>query len=49
MVKSIHGKYVIDYHPRDDDNDPDKVYQIDFTPPFRRIKMMEGLEEALGI
>jgi lysyl-tRNA synthetase class 2 len=49
MVKSIRGSYVIKYHPKDDPNDPDKVYDIDFTPPFRRIKMMEGLEEALGI
>lgn len=49
MVKSIHGTYVVKYHPMDDDANPDKVYDIDFTPPFRRIKMMEGLEEALGV
>ena len=49
MVKSIHGTYVIKYHPMDDPKNPDKVYDIDFTPPFRRIKMMEGLEEALGL
>lgn len=48
MVKSIHGTYVVKYHPKDDPANPDKVYDIDFTPPFRRIKMMEGLEEALG-
>jgi len=46
---SIHGKYKIPYHPKDDESDPDKVYEIDFTPPFRRIKMMEGLEEAMGV
>ena len=49
MVMAIHGKYKIQYHPKDDDANPDKVYEIDFTPPFRRIKMMEGLEEALGV
>jgi lysyl-tRNA synthetase class 2 len=49
MVMSIHGKYKIAYHPKDDESDPDKVYEIDFTPPFRRIKMMEGLEEALSV
>ena len=49
MVKSITGSYIIKYHPMDDDANPDKVYDIDFTPPFRRIKMMEGLEEALGV
>lgn len=49
MVHSITGSYIIQYHPRDDEANPDKVYQIDFTPPFRRIKMMEGLEEVLGV
>ena len=49
MVKHIHGTYKIPYHPRDDESDPEKVYEIDFTPPFKRIPMMKGLEEALGI
>ncbi len=49
MVKSIHGSFVIKYHPMDDPEHPEKVYDIDFSPPFRRIKMMEGLEEALGM
>ena len=49
MVMEIHGKYIIDYHPRDDEANPDKTYQIDFTPPFRRIKMMDGLQEAMGV
>jgi lysyl-tRNA synthetase, class II len=47
MVMQIHGSYKIQYHH--DPNDPEKVHEIDFTPPFRRIKMMEGLEEALGV
>ena len=42
MVKHIHGSYVIKYHP-DQDNDPEKVYDIDFTPPFKRIPMMKSL------
>ena len=33
----------------DDPSNPEKVYDIDFTPPFRRIPMMKGLEEVLGI
>ena len=33
----------------DDPANPDKVYDIDFTPPFRRIPMMKGLEDVLGI
>jgi len=48
MVKAIHGTYKIQYHPMDEPENPNKVYEIDFTPPFRRIKMMEGLEEVLG-
>jgi lysyl-tRNA synthetase class 2 len=27
----------------------DKELEIDFTPPFKRIPMMSGLEEKLGI
>lgn len=46
MVKQITGSYKIMYHP-DQDNNPEKVIEIDFTPPFRRIPMMKGLEEAL--
>jgi lysyl-tRNA synthetase class 2 len=46
MVKTITGSYKIQYHP-DQDNNPEKVIEIDFTPPFRRIPMMKGLEEAL--
>lgn len=46
MVKTITGSYKLMYHP-DQDNNPEKVIEIDFTPPFRRIPMMKGLEEAL--
>lgn len=48
MVYSIHGSYKIQYHPEGLEN-PDKVMEIDFTKPFRRIPMMKGLEEVLGI
>ena len=47
MVKEITGSYIIKYHP-DPDNNPDQVLNIDFTPPWRRINMMEGLEKELG-
>lgn len=47
MVKEITGSTIIEYHPRDDPNDMDRVIKIDFTPPFRRIPMMAGLAEAL--
>jgi len=33
----------------DEPANPEKVYEIDFTPPFRRIRLMAGLEEAMGV
>lgn len=48
MVYSIHGSYKITYHPEGQDV-PENVIEIDFTPPFRRIPMMKGLEDCLGI
>jgi lysyl-tRNA synthetase, class II len=47
MVLSIKGSYKFDYHPGDDPADPNKVVEIDFTPPFNRIPMMKGLEEEI--
>ncbi|KMZ76278.1 Lysine--tRNA ligase [Zostera marina] len=41
MVKELTGGYKIKYHANGVDNDP---IEIDFTPPFRRIDMIEGLE-----
>lgn len=49
LVMQINGSYVLKYHPMDDPSNPEKVYDIDFTPPFRRIPMMKGLEEVLGL
>jgi len=43
MVKDITGGYKIKYSPKP--GYPEK--EIDFTPPFKRISMMEGLEEAM--
>jgi lysyl-tRNA synthetase class 2 len=42
MVKDITGSYKIQYHANGADKDP---IEIDFTPPFRRIPMIKGLEE----
>jgi lysyl-tRNA synthetase, class II len=46
MVKEITGGYIVKYHP--DATDPTKEYEINFQPPWRRVDMIEGLEEALG-
>ncbi|KAG2497954.1 hypothetical protein HYH03_004216 [Edaphochlamys debaryana] len=44
MVYDIKGSYKIQYHP----DGPEKApIEIDFTPPWRRISMVSGLEEAL--
>jgi lysyl-tRNA synthetase class 2 len=48
IVFDIRGAYKIPYHPDPKDH-PDKVVEIDFTPPWKRIPMMEGLEAALGV
>jgi len=45
IVKAITGGYKIQYSPKPG---MDEV-EIDFTPPFKRISMMDGLEEAMGL
>lgn len=58
MVKAIHGSYKIKYHPdgkqenevnEQDNENPSQVYEIDFTPPFRRVNMITTLEEKLNV
>jgi lysyl-tRNA synthetase class 2 len=48
MVRALKGSYEIEYHP-DPDNHPEKVIKVDFTPPYRRIPIIEGLEAALSV
>lgn len=44
-MKEITGSYKLTYHA----NGPDKpAVEIDFTPPFKRISMISGIEEAGG-
>jgi lysyl-tRNA synthetase class 2 len=45
LVKSITGGYKIKYSPKP--GAPE--VEIDFTPPFKRVPMMEGLEEAMKV
>ncbi|VDN24449.1 unnamed protein product, partial [Cylicostephanus goldi] len=47
MVMFIHGTYKIMYHPNGPGVEP--AMEIDFTPPFKRVNMYEGLEKALGV
>lgn len=46
MVKELTGGYVIKYHANGLDKDP---IEIDFTPPFRRIDMIEELEKMANL
>ncbi|XP_059459919.1 lysine--tRNA ligase, cytoplasmic isoform X2 [Corylus avellana] len=46
MVKELTGGYKIKYHANGSDKDP---IEIDFTPPFRRIDMIEGLEKIANL
>ncbi|XP_077869120.1 lysine--tRNA ligase-like [Saccoglossus kowalevskii] len=47
MVKSVHGSYKIVYHPEGQDGE--EAWEVDFTPPFRRIRMIPDLEKELGV
>ncbi|KAL9684141.1 hypothetical protein QQ045_021575 [Rhodiola kirilowii] len=46
MVKELSGGYVIKYHAHGLKEDP---IEIDFTPPFRRIDMIEELERMANL
>ncbi|MBN3306291.1 SYK ligase, partial [Amia calva] len=46
MVKHITGGYKVTYHP---DGPEGQAYEIDFTPPFRRVSMVHDLEKELGV
>ncbi|KAJ1951583.1 lysyl-tRNA synthetase [Linderina macrospora] len=46
MVKYMFGDYKVEYHKDGQDKPP---LVIDFSPPFRRVDMIGGLEEALNV
>ncbi|CAL8235649.1 unnamed protein product [Boreogadus saida] len=46
MVKHITGGYKVTYHPEGPEGE---AYEIDFTPPFRRICMTGDLEKEMGV
>lgn len=45
MVKEITGGYKIKYQPKPNTEE----VEIDFTPPFKRVPMIEGLEERMNV
>lgn len=46
MVKHLTGGYKVTYHPEGPEG---PEYEIDFTPPFRKISMLDELEKVLGV
>lgn len=48
LVHSLFGKYKIQYHPKGA-KEEDCVMEIDFTPPFKRVDMIEELERILVV
>lgn len=47
MVYFINGSHKIVYHPNGLDERP--VYEMDFTPPFKRVELYSGLESVLNV
>jgi len=46
VVLKVNGSYIVKHHP--DGPDTERVVDIDFTPPFRRVHMIHGLEEKIN-
>jgi len=46
MVLNIKGSYKIQYHP---DGPEGEAIEIDFTPPWRRVPMVEEIEKKAGV
>merc|ERR1712226_265579 len=45
MVKAIHGSYKVPFQPEGPDG---PCWEVDFTPPFKRLRMFPDLEKALN-
>ncbi|EGR30475.1 lysyl tRNA synthetase family member krs-1, putative [Ichthyophthirius multifiliis] len=48
LVKEITGSYKINFHPQEKNYKTENFYEIDFTPPFKRLPIMPALSEKLG-
>ncbi len=48
MVYSFFGKYEVTYHPDGKEN-KETARTINFKPPFKRISLIESIEEALNV
>merc|ERR1711931_256402 len=49
MVKSIFGKYQVTYHPDQSEEGKGEPISVDYTPPFKRVSMLEELQKQIGV
>merc|ERR1719320_632635 len=49
MVKSIFGTYKVTYHPDQNEEGKGEPITVDYTPPFKRVSMLEELEKQIGV
>jgi lysyl-tRNA synthetase class 2 len=47
-VRHLYGTTKVKYHPDGEAGEGCREWEIDFTPPFKRLKMLPALEEAMG-
>jgi len=49
LVMHLFGTYKVKYHPNGALENPEEVWEVDFTPPFQRISMIRDLEKELKV
>jgi len=48
LVYSLYGTYVLNFYPQGKEV-PEKVYEVNFEPPYKQVPMIETLEKKLDI
>ena len=48
LAKFLKGSYKFTYHP-DGKSNPERAVELDFTPPFRRVRIIPELERKLNV
>jgi len=49
MVKSIFGTYKVTYHPDQSEDGKGEPIVVDYTPPFKRVSMLEEIQAQIGV
>ncbi|KII70264.1 Lysine--tRNA ligase [Thelohanellus kitauei] len=49
LVHSLFKSYKVTFHPNQTESSKGEPVEIDFTPPYRRIVLMDELEKALNV